>query len=205
MIRPWPSVGHVYAEAAAGHGRVSPDALNRQFREVWRGLKDFNHGREDWAKVVDRTFAGLIEPRPSETFFPELYDRFGGPGAWRVFDDVIPTLNALAARGLNLAVISNWDERLNPLLEKLGLRKYFDPVVISWEVGFTKPSPVIFEHAAKKLGEAPEAILHVGDDWGDDVEGAKSAGFQAVLIDRDGKGAKERRIGSLMELEEILN
>ena len=65
-------------------------------------------------------------------------------------------LNALAAMDINLGIVSNWDERLRPLLEKLGLSKYFQAVIVSCEVAFTKPSPVIFEQAARMLGEAPE-------------------------------------------------
>ncbi len=103
---------------------------------------------------------------PSETFFPELYERFGEPEAWRVFEDVTPAIDALASRGISLGIISNWDERLPPLLDGLGLSKYFEAVVISCEAGFPKPSPVIFEHAARKLGVAPEFILHVGDEPG---------------------------------------
>src|ERR1700704_702865 len=70
LIKPWPSVGHVYAEVAARHGleAASPEQLNRQFAEAWREFKNFNHGREEWAVLVDRTFAGVSEEPPSRTF-----------------------------------------------------------------------------------------------------------------------------------------
>ena len=77
-----------------------------------------------------------------------------------------------AWRLLSLGIISNWDERLRPLLAKLDLAKYFEVIIISCEVGFPKPSPVIFEQAAKKLGLASEFILHVGDSDEHDAEGA---------------------------------
>ncbi len=203
LLKPWPSVGHVYAEVAARHGleRISPSDLNRRFAAAWGGLKDFNHGREEWAALVDKTFGDFAGQPPSETFFPELYDRFTEPGAWHVFEDVVPTLDALAARGILLGVISNWDERLHPLLEKLKLRKYLDAVVISRDIGFPKPSPVIFEQAARKLGVAPGCILHVGDSPDQDVAGAKAAGFEALLLERGREAPTEGRIGSLMELD----
>ena len=37
LIKPWPSVGHVYAEAAAGHARIAPERLNERFAAVWQG------------------------------------------------------------------------------------------------------------------------------------------------------------------------
>ena len=45
LIKPSPSVGHIYAEVAARHGRkkVSPETLNRRFAAAWKGLKSFNH------------------------------------------------------------------------------------------------------------------------------------------------------------------
>jgi putative hydrolase of the HAD superfamily len=206
LIRPSPSVGHIYAEVAARNGRkgFSPETLNRRFATAWNGLKSFNHSREEWAALVDETFGAVDGEKPSETFFPEIYDRFAEPEAWHVFEDALPALDALAAMDLYLGVVSNWDERLRPLLEKLGLNKYFQAVIVSCEVAFTKPSPVIFEQAARMLGEAPEHILHVGDSATHDVAGARSAGFQALLLERGNKDAGDGVIASLMEIEGLV-
>src|SRR5215471_13530276 len=83
LIECWPSVGHIYAEVAArfGHRNLSPALLNRQFKTAWRQLKDFRHTSEQWSALVDATFQGLIEPLPSQTFFPELFKRFSEPEA----------------------------------------------------------------------------------------------------------------------------
>lgn len=204
LLKPWPSVGHVYAEVAARHGgKISPETLNRRFASAWRGLKHFNHSRQEWAALVDETFAGLLKSPPSESFFSELYDRFAAPGSWHVFDDVLPTLDALAARGIDLGIISNWDERLRPLLDRMGLSKYFGAIVVSQEVGFPKPSPVIFEHASRLLGLAPEFILHVGDSREHDVEGAAAVGFQTRWLTREQENAAAGQIKSLLELAKL--
>ena len=202
LIQPWPSVGHIYAEIAARHGftHLSAEKLNMKFAAAWRELKNFNHTREEWAALVDQAFAGAPGSPPSRTFFPELYERFAGSDAWRVFEDVLPALDALAAAGIQLAVISNWDERLRPLLKQMSLAKYFETAVISCEVGFSKPSPVIFEHAARRLGLAPGLILHVGDSLEADVRGAKSAGFHALLLDRGKEREGTEEIKSLRDL-----
>jgi len=206
LIKPWPSVGQVYAEVAAknGEGEISPALLDERFAAAWLGLEHFHHGRDEWSALVDRVFEGLTGQPPSASFFPGLFERFGNPEVWQIFDDVKPAIDALASLGVNLGVISNWDDRLKPLLERLGLRKYFETVVVSCEIGFSKPSPVIFEHAARKLGLAPEFILHVGDNPHDDLGGAESAGFQARLIGRGSGAAGPGRIGSLLELERLV-
>ncbi len=205
LIAPWPSVGHVYAAVAAENGcpALDVDTLNRQFAAAWRAKENFDHSFEAWAALVDRSFAGLMAQPPSQTFFPALYRRFGLAQSWRIFDDVLPALDWLASQGFILGVISNWDDRLRPLLAEVRLTDCFDAVVISCDAGFTKPSPVIFEHAARKLGVPPAAILHVGDHAREDVAGAQAAGFAALEIDRRGKSAPGR-LTSLRELERIL-
>ena len=57
-------------------------------------------------------------------------------------------------------------------------------MVVSCEVGFEKPSPVIFAQAAEKLGLPPESILHIGDSFEMDVQGARSAGLKALRLVR---------------------
>jgi putative hydrolase of the HAD superfamily len=202
LIEPWPSVGHVYAEVAARHGlkNFSPDQLNARFKTAWRARQTFGHSRNEWDELVTEVFGGAT---PTE-FFAELYDRFAEPDAWHIYEDVLPALDQLASRKIKLAIISNWDERLRPLLRKLELDQYFATFSISLEVGFPKPSPIIFEHAAKALGLPASSILHVGDSREMDIAGAIAAGFQAIQIHR-GQSSSETGIRSLAELAMVNN
>lgn len=202
LIEPWPSVGAVYAEVAARHGlkTFSPEQLNARFKAAWKSRKSFEYSRQDWAALVDEVFDIPRSNSPSINFFPELYDRFGEPNAWRIFDDVLPALDALRTHRIRLAVISNWDERLRGLLRKLQLDSYFETLTISREVGFPKPSPVIFRHAAAALDLWPDSILHVGDSFELDVQGAKDAGFHALQIHRTTDKTHPGIIHSLVEL-----
>jgi putative hydrolase of the HAD superfamily len=206
MIEACPSVGHIYAEVATRHGvaNVSPEELNRRFQAAFVACKPSPQTATEWAAVVDKTFEGLTAEPPSRTIFSELYERFSQASAWRIYDDVLPTLAALAARGIRLGVISNWDERLRPLLERLDLIRHFAAVAISSELGSRKPVPEIFRRAAAMLGLPSQAILHVGDSAEEDFAGAQAAGFSALLLDRNGASDKGRRIGRLIELTELL-
>ena len=202
LIEPWPSVGHLYAEVAARHGMPQADAetLNRQFAAAWQAKTKFDYSEAAWFELVRQTFAPLGSTLPN-SFFPDLYRRFAEPDAWRVYDDVLPTLDLLAAEGLKLAAISNWDERLRPLLKGLNLDGFFETIVISGEIGFQKPSPVIFEQALRRLSLPAGAVLHVGDSASEDVRGAISAGLQGVLIRR--RNRTEVRAGEIRSLEEL--
>jgi putative hydrolase of the HAD superfamily len=178
LIEPWPSVGHVYAEVAEAHGHpFAPEELNRRFHAAWNAKQNFRHSRADWAALVQATF-GAVQ---SDKFFPELYDRFASAKVWRVFDDVRPTLLRLKAQGVKLGIISNWDERLRPLLDQLELTPFFDAIVISSEVGYCKPAPEIFREALRLLELPAQQVLHVGDSNDEDVQGASRSGLKAVI------------------------
>jgi|SRR5436190_3538903 len=178
LIEPWPSVGHVYADVAETHGHpYDPGTLNQRFRTAWKAKQNFRHTRADWAALVRATF-GMEE---CDKFFPELYERFASAKVWRVFDDVRPALLRLKEQRLKLGVISNWDERLRPLLDQLELTPFFDAIVVSNEVGFCKPAPEIFREAVQLLKVPGEQVLHVGDSQTEDVEGARKAGLQSVI------------------------
>ncbi len=200
-----PSVGHIYAAVAAEHGcaGISPAEMNRRFARDWRRLDQFRHSRREWAALVDATFGTLIPFRPSQSFFPVLYERFAQPDAWRVYPDVRPALKALRNCGFRLGVISNWDERLKPLLAKLELDRWFGAVTISGEVGAWKPSRGIFRAAAQALELPASTILHVGDSRTADWLGAREAGFQSLLLRRRAKKLSGGELRSLMDLMEL--
>jgi dihydrofolate synthase / folylpolyglutamate synthase len=185
LIEPWPSVGSVYAEVAARHGvLVEAEALDRQFVLAWAARKDFSYSVADWSELVQQTFAGLVPTPPGASLFDALYSYFATAAPWRIFDDVAPCLRELKRRGLKLGIISNWDDRLRPLLHELELDSYFDSIVISGEAGLQKPDPRIFQAAAAQLNTRPEAILHIGDSSAEDVAGARAAGLQTLLLTR---------------------
>jgi putative hydrolase of the HAD superfamily len=206
LIRPWPSVGHIYCDAAAKHGHpnLDLDTLNKQFAAAWQAKKDFDHSRGAWLELVRSAFAGLVDEASVQGLFDDLYARFAAPGAWRVFEDVHPALDTLRSHGFKLGIVSNWDERLRPLLAELQLTPYFEPIVISVEAGCTKPSPGIFARAVSLLRFPSHSILHIGDSLSEDVLGAQSAGLQGLLLDRKASGARAPSIPSLAELGDKL-
>ncbi|MGZ5516909.1 MAG: HAD-IA family hydrolase [Limisphaerales bacterium] len=201
LIEPFPSVGHVYSEVAARHGvYVDPEVLNARFVAAWKTKKNFGHSMRNWSDLVDATFAGLVQTPPRKTFFPDLFAEFTKPAAWRIFDDVIPCLEHLRKNGITLAVISNWDERLRPLLKALDLARYFEVTTVSIEVGVPKPDPKIFTVAAQQLRLNPSQILHVGDSLKEDLNGARDAGFAAMIITREKPPIPGDQLSSLLQL-----
>jgi putative hydrolase of the HAD superfamily len=121
-----------------------------------------------------------------------------------LFEDVLPALNALAARKLALGLISNADRDISPLLEKLGVLPLLKVRLTSQEAGVSKPHPDIFRLGAKRMGIAPDEALYVGDQWMVDVQGARGAGMRALLLDRGGYFEEipaSEKINTLKEVE----
>jgi putative hydrolase of the HAD superfamily len=116
--------------------------------------------------------------------------------------DALPALDALGRTGVRLAVVSNWDCSLPEVLAGLGVAGRFAAICTSAAVGAAKPDPAIFLHALGILGVAPERALHCGDSPDADCAGARSAGLEAVLIDRAAvsDAGPCRRIRTLVEL-----
>jgi len=116
------------------------------------------------------------------------------------------------AKGHRLAVVSNFDytPMARHVLEREGVAGLFETVVVSDEVGWRKPKPVIFELALQRMGTAPDDALFVGDRADIDVAGAQGVGMAAAWINRDasplpeGVRAPEFEIRDLAELEGIL-
>ena len=188
LMEPWPSVGHIYGAVAAEHGIANLDAaeLTERFGAAWKAKQDFDYSRAGWRNLVAQTFAETVAAQQLDALFRDIYTRFEQSDAWRVFDDVVPVLGALRSAGFKLGVISNWDERLRPLLDRLSLSQYFDAIVVSIETGAAKPASAIFARAAARLKTEPSQILHVGDSLHEDVAGAQEAGFSALKISRSG-------------------
>ena len=126
--------------------------------------------------VLRRECAGIFLDEAGAELDPvEFTQAFVGSLVFRPVAGALAAVERFAARGLALAVVSNWDVGLH---EKLGsLASRFACVVTSAEVGAAKPDPAVFLAALEHLGVAPSRALHVGDEPGDE-DGARGAGMR---------------------------
>ena len=213
MIAPHPSVGDVYAAAGQPHGlHVAPADLDAAFRRAWhewtkpdRGgpmsaVADADATWRWWRGLVFAVLDDVGFDRPRESVFEACYNAFATADAWRVYPDVRPTLDEFSARGMRLGVLSNWDHRLPPLLERLDLAKYFEIQIVSALEGVEKPDPRIFTRALKRAGVAVDETLYVGDHVHLDLDPARALGIHAYLIDRHQRSTSPWAIDTLTRL-----
>ena len=121
------------------------------------------------------------------------------PGARQVLDE-------LETRA-SLALISNgMSEVQRPRIERLGIEHYFDAIVISAEVGVTKPGTRIFDIAFERLGNPPkDTVLMVGDSLTSDIKGGANYGIDTCWYNPNGKiaGPDDVITHEIKSLEEL--
>ena len=116
-------------------------------------------------------------------------------------------------RGLNgrfqLGIITNGlADVQHPRLEKSGLKSYFSPIIISQEVGISKPNPGIFDAAFAQMDQpAKNEVLMIGDSLSSDILGGINYGIDTCWLNPNGKTTDlpiTYEIKTLHQLKDIL-
>jgi putative hydrolase of the HAD superfamily len=188
-------VGATYARFAAAHGVTLPAArLDDAFRRVVAAAPPNVHPgaslalaaereRGWWRERVRETFRaadGMARFDDFEAFFGGLFAHYAEASAWRLAHGARACLDVLAARGLRLGVLSNFDQRLRALLASLGLADRFAVVTLPADAGAAKPARVIFDHCLARLGLPAARVVYVGDHAVLDTAAARAAGLRAL-------------------------
>jgi 5'-nucleotidase len=126
-------------------------------------------------------------------------------------DGAVNLLNALRGK-VKLGIITNGFARLQEArLNHLGLRDYFDLLVISEVVGCAKPHKEIFDYTFSQIGgEVSQAdVLMVGDTLESDILGGMNAGIDTFWLNAQQKTAPDHisptyQASSLKEIENFL-
>lgn len=191
IIRPEPAVAAAYLSAGRRFStQLTEDDVRARFRAaivVQDAIdRDLHQGRtsearehERWRSIVTQVFDDVAD---ASLLFEELWQHFAHPEHWRLVDEMAQAWQSLADEGLMLGIASNFDSRLEPisraLFPELDPRRLF----ISSRIGWRKPLPAFFASIQEELQLQPEQILLVGDDPENDILGAQSAGWHALLV-----------------------
>ena len=197
-------VGAVYANVALAHGvppepglaqrieqgfQVQFPAMPRPRYQPRDSARNDAEDRRWWRLLVQRVMQDFT-PLDFDSFFETVYALYARAEAWELFPEVPGVLRELRRRGHRLAIVSNFDARLLPVCEGLGLRKQVDVIAYAAEAGAAKPDAGIFAWTLRRLGMDAPAALHVGDSLQEDVEGARAAGLDALWVQREPNGRR---------------
>jgi putative hydrolase of the HAD superfamily len=121
-----------------------------------------------------------------------------------LFEDTLPVLTDLKARGLVTGLISNIEKNMTKAIQKLGIASKLDIVVTSQDAGAVKPQPEIFRFALQQGRVEPGEALYVGDQYRVDVVGANAAGMKGILLDRVGYYKQKPDCPVIKSLKEVI-
>jgi putative hydrolase of the HAD superfamily len=213
--------GETYRAILLEHGYDLPaEMLDTSIRELFKELdavlpRQRNPDHTISAELAhlrrERLLEGLlqragVEPHHGPAVTEAMRASWIGPSIFQLYPDVPAVLETLRAEGYRLGIVSNWEPRLLQLCGSHGIDHHFEFAVISESEGYVKPHPRLFERALELAGVGPDAVVHVGDSYPEDVEGARGVGIEAVLVDRQGHGRVpySPTIRSLAELPPLL-
>jgi putative hydrolase of the HAD superfamily len=153
-----------------------------------RGVGTYQSAEGDMTAIVE---AAGVDPDPS--LIARLLDMehaFTQMGV-ELYEDSLPVVRELRARGTRTALISNCSHSTRPIVDRLGLNEEFDEILLSFEVGIHKPDAGIYREALRRLGDvAPERSVFV-DDQPPYCDGAAVLGIETFLVDRSGDGTPD--------------
>ena len=209
LFRPGPELGpEGYRRLGERHGlSLDPDryadariasieALSRE--------RELVHDEEVWIAFTEQIVRGMggdaDGARECATDMVREWERHEN---FALYEDALPVIEALRRHDLKIGLVTNGQRDLEEFVVHHGLD--VDAMVGSRAHGRIKPHPSIFVAALQALGVTPDETAMVGDSYEDDIEGARSLGIRAILLDRDGLRPDEPdRIDTLLALPAAL-
>lgn len=153
-----------------------------------RGVGTYESAEGDMTAIVE---AAGVDPDPALVARLLDMERAFTETGVELYEDSLPVVRELRARGTKTALISNCSHSTRPIVDRLGLDGDFDEILLSFEVGIHKPDAGIYREALRRLGDvAPERSVFV-DDQPPYCDGAAVLGIETFLIDRSGDGTPD--------------
>lgn len=193
LVEPCPSVARAYRDTGRAHGiEIDEEAIRVAFRAAWQRQEaidaaatpahatDRRRERERWQGIVADVF-GPVAALPA--IFADLWDHFADPRAWRPVGRGVDLVAAARGAGLEIALASNFDERLLAIAPAVAPLDAASHVFASSELGWRKPALEFFRAVERRLGRRPDELILVGDDPRLDLAAAHRAGWHARLVD----------------------
>lgn len=134
-----------------------------------------------WRCMTENAHATDAEVEQAIAVFRRHYGEVNGRNT-TIYPGVLETLDAMRALDLRLACVTNKAAAFTlPLLEYVGLNRYFDAVVSGDTLPVKKPDPAVLHHACALLGVEASQALMIGDS-ANDALAARAAGMPVLLV-----------------------
>jgi putative hydrolase of the HAD superfamily len=161
------------------------DAARRKAIAKLKRHPELDHDEEVWVLFTERIIQGMGGAGDTYACALEMTRAWERAEHFELYEDALPVLDGLRARGLKLGLLSNTGRDLDVFVSHHRIE--VDAILTSRVHGKTKPHETIFRAMLEKLAVAPATAVMVGDDPEDDIAGARSVGIEAWLVDREGR------------------
>ncbi|MBA2568048.1 MAG: HAD family hydrolase [Actinobacteria bacterium] len=147
---------------------------------------ELDHDEEIWVLFTERIIRGMggDSDRAYEAAV-EMTRGWEHAHNFELFEDTLPVLEELRRHDLKIGLVSNTGRDLQAFISHHGLE--VDVALGSGSHGKVKPDPTIFQAVLDRLEVEAGQSAMVGDSPEDDIEGARSLGMRAFLIDRENR------------------
>ena len=166
---------------------INDEPFKKAYKE--NTIKFIERARQDgrethnsiWISAALEEFGEYVAPddhdigKAVEEYFTAFYDYS------RPIPGTIEMLEVIQ-RQYPIGLLSNFTHgpAAKKILEITGLDNCFKTILISGELGYRKPYPLVFQILADKLGVDKGQLIYIGDDPEADVQGAENAGLRPV-------------------------
>jgi phosphoglycolate phosphatase len=135
-------------------------------------------GKADWEPATPKDDAMF---KDALSLFFYAYEKANGQHA-RLYEGVEPCLKRLAEYGCRLGIVTNKPQQfVAPLLEQMGINRYFRVSVGGDTLPVKKPDPAPLVHAMEALGGTRGTTVMIGDSAAD-ISAARAAGIPCVAV-----------------------
>lgn len=183
--RAWRETCAAHAPSLGMDGEGLYEAVRKASRWFWSDEDRHRVHRIDMFAarrlVVERAFADLGLPSgPASKALADDYTRLQ-ESLVHLYPESLGVLQALRSKGLVMALLTNGDARAQRAkIDRFGLERYFQAILIEGELGYGKPEPRFFDQALTALDANPGQACMVGDNYRWEIDGAKRLGIRAI-------------------------
>ena len=195
----WRDAVTVHADGLGAHRlEAILDSIHEVRRWYWSDPERHRVGRLDLGAATRQVVATALErvgaERPDVATAIASDYRARRDAALVPFADAVETVEWLRAQGCRLALLTNGAAQAQRAkVDRFGLARLFELVLIEGEVGYGKPDPRIYRDALDGLGVSAAETWMVGDNLVWDVAEPQRLGIHAVWVDRSGNGVPSGR------------
>jgi putative hydrolase of the HAD superfamily len=181
------------------------------FFDIDQTLINHQHAQDAAVELFWQKFAFLLPDSPEEfgkhwqavmekrfAIYLQHYEK-----NWTLFDDVLSCLNVLSNQQLGIISNGNLEQQTKKLCQT-GILGRFNIIVISEEVGVSKPKPEIFLTACLRAGVKADQCHYVGDSLQNDALAAEAIGMKGIWLNRKELSSFEIRLPVINNLNDLV-